>query len=127
MNIDENPVIKIGKSNVQFTKSGNLKDYKDILHLEYILGKEFLKDRIKKYKNHISDETIAKVFSDYDSSFNFKLFLSKNEDLLISNINEFYKKKYGPLKEISYAEVFKKFGLSALSGVLNDETYKLSN
>jgi hypothetical protein len=121
LKIDDKPFLEIGEEKVLFTKSTHLRDYKDILHLEFILGKESLKAELKKHGNQISEKTVREMLQDFD----FVLYLSNNKKLLISEDSDYFTQNFGPLSTITYGEVFERFGLLALSGVLNDNTFKL--
>ncbi len=118
--LDDHPFIRIGDQEIRFDKSRYLENYKDILHLEFILGQESLKNELAN-KKEISEKTVREMLQNFD----FKLYLSKDYHILISEDTEFFKDNFGPLTEISYAEAFEKYGLYALSGVLNDNTFKL--
>lgn len=121
LKINNQTKIKIGQKEIDFDSSGHLKTYKDILYLEGIMGKEYLNSQINKIKDKVSDTEISEMFDDFD----FKIFLSADESLLITEKNEFTEKKYGPLLELSYKEAFDRFGLITINDALNNNIIKL--
>jgi len=113
--------IKIGDTEVEFDKSGQLKDYTDILYLENILGKEYLKEKIKHVPDPFSDTAVSEILK----NFSFQLYLSADNKVLLSERDRFAEKKYGPLESISYQEAFNKYGLRIINEALNNTIIKI--
>ena len=124
LKIDNKPSIKIGDEQILFDITGHLENrtnYKDILYLEFILGKESLKYELTKHNNELSDEVIWKMLN----NFPFYLYSTSDGKLFLSERSKTVESKFGELNELSYAEVYKKHGLETIYNILNNGIIKI--
>lgn len=121
LRINNQEKINIGGKEVVFDNSGMLRDYTDILYLENILGKEYLKKKLGEVADPFTDAVVSEILKE----FSFQLYLSADKKILISEKDPFVEKKYGPLITLSYKEAFNKYGLQIINEALNNTIIKI--
>ncbi|HEY5124959.1 MAG TPA: hypothetical protein VIK14_14600, partial [Ignavibacteria bacterium] len=121
LRIDKNPTIKIGGMDVQFNSSGFLTDYKDILYLDNLLGRDAILKGLKQLKNVLSEETISSMLD----NLNLKIYSSSNESIMTLDDIISNQKLFGQLKEISNNYAYKKLGLKKLKELIENGTVKV--
>ena len=102
--------IKLQGLKISFNENGYLKDPTDILHLEKILGRNFLIEKFKHNDFSMTSKSIEQLMENY----NGKMLFDSNKNLLITPDSKLFIEKFNPKEELSYADVLKKFGLKKL-------------
>ncbi len=102
--------IKLQGLKISFNKNGYLQDPTDILHLEKILGRNFLIEKFKNNDFSMTDNSIEQLMENYKA----KMLFDSSKNLLITPDSKLLIEKFKPKEELSYADVLKKFGLKKL-------------
>ena len=112
--VSNNNEVKLQGYKINFNKNGYLKDPTDILHLEKILGRNFLIEKFKNNDFSITDNSIEQLMENY----NGKMLFESSKKLLITPDSKLLIEKFKPKEELSFADVLKIFGLSKLKEVI---------
>lgn len=121
MTLSKNNRLLMHDIQFQYDENSYLTSPTDILYLERILGRQFLLDKIKEINFTINDQNLEKLISSVTDSF----LINEKSNFLFSKDSEIFAKKFINNKEISYLEVFKKYGVQILMSVLENGFIKL--
>jgi hypothetical protein len=95
--------IKVQGFKISFNDNGYLKNPTDILHLEKILGRNFLIEKFKNNNFSMTDDSIEQLMENYKG----KILFDSNKNLLITPDSKLLIEKFKPKEELSYAELLK--------------------
>lgn len=113
--------IKLQGLDVSFNENGYLNNPTDILHLEKIFGRTFLIEQLKNQNLSINNKTIENIVGNVTS----KILVDNKHNFLITPDSTLLIEKFKPEGEISYLDVLKNYGLSALKEVLETGLKKI--
>lgn len=102
--------IKLQGIEIGFNENGYLENPTDILHLEKILGRNFLIEKFKSDDFSVTTENIEKLME----SYNGKILFDNTKNLLITPDSKLLIEKFKPKEELTYVEVLKRYGLNKL-------------
>lgn len=112
--VSSNYQIKLRGIEINFSSNGYIENPSDILHLENIVGRNFLLDELKDLDFSITQENVEKLIE----KANGKLLFDESRGFLITPDSTIFVEQFKPNTEITYIEALKKFGLMKLKEVL---------
>jgi hypothetical protein len=106
--------IKINGIKIEFSANNYLKSASDILYLQRILGSQYVLDELNKVDFTINEGGVEKILND---SNGFLLF-NEAKRILVNPTEKINQKELESLSKLTYAEVVKRFSISALEDTL---------
>lgn len=118
LRVENNPKIKVGGLDVQFNKSGFLSDYKDILYLDNLLGREAILKGLLNQNKELSDETVFKMLDE----LNLKIYSNESKSIITLDDVKSNQELFGALRLVNNSDAYKKLGLKKLRELIEKGT-----
>lgn len=112
--LDDNPIVSVHGIKIQFDKSGKLKDTRDILYLESIIGKSNLLKRLEAGNGDFTDSSVAEILD----SMHQAVYATENNEYFFNEPSGIVEENYGAIHEASLSSAFKILGLKKLKELL---------
>ncbi len=121
LRIEKNPKIRIGGLDVQFNASGFLTDYKDILYLDNLLGREAILKGLRNLNKVLSEETVSSMLDNLD----LKIYSNASQSIMTLDNVKSNQELFGELKPIKNSLAYTKLGLKKLRELIEKGTVKV--
>lgn len=121
LRVEKNPKIKICGLDVQFNTSGFLTNYKDILYLDSLLGREAILTGLQNLNKILSEETVSRMLD----NLNLNIYSNVSQTIMTLDNVKSNQKLFGELTLVDNSMAYSKLGLKKLRELIENGTVKV--